>query len=372
MLSQLLFSMIAAGIGVIPALRAGPAAASTAPRISAPVVHANIAVYFVHGPSTPGPVPVTLQEALARGAVEVFETGNVRELEIENKGEEPVFVQFGDLVKGGRQDRVLTVSLVLPPKSGRVPIGSFCVEQGRWAARGVEDARKFSVSEMLMPSREAKVAMAKPAAKPSTAPSGAMFVERERRAANGPRSSAASQHAIEQQGGANSQGEVWRSVGEVQSKLAAKLAAPVASAQSRTSLQLSLENEKLKQALDDYVKVLEPAGLKGEDVVGVAIAINGRISSADVYPSNGLFRKMWPKLVRAAVTEALANAGAERAPEPAADAVATFLREAENGKQSDLALGSHARLETRDADKALRMEAKSAAGAFVHRNYLAK
>jgi hypothetical protein len=345
-------------------LRGSPVMASTAPQISVPVVHKNIAVYFVHGLSAPGPVPQTLQEALVKGGVEVFETGNVQELQIENKGEEPVFVQFGDLVKGGRQDRVLTVSVVLPPKSGRVPIGSYCVEQGRWAARGVEDAKKFSMSEMLMPSREAKVAMAKPAVKPAGRPSGAMLVERER--------SAAAQR-LEGARSASGQGDVWRSVDEVQSKLASRLAAPVAAEASRTSLQLSLENEKLKRAVADYVQMLEPAGLKGEDIVGVAIAINGRISSADVYPSNGLFRKMWPKLVRASVTEALASPDTEKQPAvPAADAVAAFLIDAEKGQQSERQLGTHTRLETRDADKALRMEAKSASGAFVHRNYLAK
>lgn len=374
MLSQLFFSLIAAGIGLIPALRAVPAAANTAPQISAPVIHENIAVYFVHGASVAGPVPATLQEALAKGSVEVFETGNVQELQIENTGEEPVFVQFGDLVKGGRQDRVLTVSLVLPPKSGRVPIGSYCVEQGRWSARGVEDAKKFSMSEMLMPSREAKVAMAKRAVKPASPAAGAMLVERQRNAAahqRGPQQSA--QRTIEGMGGAaNSQGEVWRSVGEVQNKLAARLAASVTSEKSRTSLQLALENDKLKEAIAAYVGMLEPAGLQSDDIVGVAIAINGRISSADVYPSNGLFRKMWPKLVQAGVTEALASAGAEKAQAPASDAVNAFLLEAENGKQSEMELGAHAKLDTRDADKALRVEAKSATGAFVHRNYLAK
>lgn len=371
MFSQLCFSLIAAGLGLAPFLRVTPALANTAPQISAPVVHQNIAFYFVRGPSASGPVPATLQEALAKGAVEVFETGNVQELQIENKGEEPVFVQFGDLVKGGQQDRVLTVSLMLPPKSGRVPIGSYCVEQGRWAARGAEDAKKFSMSEMLMPSREAKVAMAKRAVNPVTPAGGAMFVEREQGAAANLRQHP-SQRRADGASTASGQGEVWRSVGEVQNKLAAHLAAPVASEASRTSLQLSLENDKLKQAVADYVQVLEPAGLKDQDIVGVAIAINGRILNADVYPSNGLFRKMWPKLVRAGVTEALASASAEKHAAPAPDAVSAFLTEAEKGRQSNLELGTHAKLETRDADKALRMEAKSATGAFVHRNYLAK
>ena len=40
-------------------------------------MHENLAVYFLHGPSTPGPVPLTLAEALAKGKVRVIETGNV-------------------------------------------------------------------------------------------------------------------------------------------------------------------------------------------------------------------------------------------------------------------------------------------------------
>lgn len=379
MLPRLCLPILAASVSFGPFFDVGSAAADVVPPISAPIVHENVAVYFVRGASAAGPVPATLQEALAKGAVEVFETGNVRELQIENKGDEPVFVQFGDIVKGGQQDRVLTVSLVLQPKSGRIPIGSYCVEQGRWSARGQEDAKKFSMSEMMMPSREAKVAMAKPAAKTEPRPAGALMSEtgpgvtaadRRTRHPGADPQQRTQQHA---EGVApNSQSEVWRSVGDVQSKLAATLAVPVASNKSRTSLQLALENEALQDALATYVRALEPAGLTGDDVVGVAIAVNGRISSADVYPSNGLFRKMWPKLVRAAVTEALADKQAKAEAVPTPQAVGAFLADAEKGTQSELALGTHARLETRDADKTLRLEAKSASGAFVHRNYLAK
>jgi hypothetical protein len=332
-------------------------------------VHENIAVYFVHGQSASGPVPATLQEALARGDVEVVETGNVRELQIENKGDQPVFVQFGDLVKGGKQDRVLTFSLVLQPKSGRVPIGSYCVEQGRWSARGGEDVKKFSMSDSMMPSREAKIAMAKPAARTGQSTGEALMADRSRNSASG----GDNQRIVQQRHSApDGQSEVWRNVGAMQSALAGHLAAPVSSEKSRTSLQLALENEKLKDAMGAYVGALEPAGLKGDDIVGVVIAVNGRISSADVYPSNGLFRKMWPKLVRAGATEAMVNKAAKADAAPAPADVDAFLAEAETGKQSELALGAHAKLETRDAYKALRTEARTAAGAFVHRNYLAK
>jgi hypothetical protein len=100
----------------------GAALADQGNRISGPHSHANLAVYFVHGVSAGGAVPLTLQEALAKGQVQVVETGRVNELQIENTGSEQVFIQAGDIVKGGKQDRVLTVSFLLPANSGRLPI----------------------------------------------------------------------------------------------------------------------------------------------------------------------------------------------------------------------------------------------------------
>src|SRR5262245_40367088 len=138
------------------------ARADEGPRISGPFSHRNLSVYFVHGPSTPGPAPLTLQEALEKKTVEVIETGSVNELKIRNKGDAEIFIQSGDIVKGGRQDRVVTVSFLLPPKSGNVPLASFCVEHGRWGGRGKEDTARFSSSADLMPSREAKLAMKAP------------------------------------------------------------------------------------------------------------------------------------------------------------------------------------------------------------------
>src|SRR6476659_10830352 len=138
-------------------------------RVTGPVIHENLAIYLVRGKSAAGPVPLTLGEALVKGAVKVHETGNVNELQIENLGGDDVFVQSGDIVKGGQQDRVLTVSLLLPPKSGRIPIASFCVEQGRWTARGKEDVKTFATASAVVPSREAKIAMKAPTT-PSSEP----------------------------------------------------------------------------------------------------------------------------------------------------------------------------------------------------------
>src|SRR5437868_11568866 len=96
----------------------------TGQRVSGPIVHENLAVYFIHGKSAAGKVPLTLEEAMAKGVVKVRETSNVNQLEIENLGNDEVFVQSGDIVKGGKQDRTLMVSLVLPPKSGAISIAS--------------------------------------------------------------------------------------------------------------------------------------------------------------------------------------------------------------------------------------------------------
>jgi hypothetical protein len=330
-------------------------------RVSGPIVHQNLAIYLVHGKSAGGPVPLTLDEALGKRAVKVHETGNVNELQIENLGADEVFVQSGDIVKGGKQDRVLTVSLVLPPKSGKIPIASFCVEQGRWTARGKEDVTTFSTASAVVPSREAKIAMKAPMpASPTPAPTGAFGLAVSRTTAYAPSETGARQQ------------EVWAKVRKVQEGLSSNLGTTVNAAASQSSLQLALENEKLKDAQNGYLKALKAAAEKESDVVGYIFAINGKLNSAEVYPSNGLFRKMWPKLLQASVTEAIGQKNESADATPASDAALAFLDAAQKGQVTEKKLPANVQLETRNADKALFFETRRASGAFVHRSYLAK
>src|SRR5262245_344382 len=228
----------------------GRAQAPDAPRVSGPFAHANLAVYFIHGRSTPGKVPLSLDEAMARGIAKVRETSNVNELEIENLGNDEVFVQAGDIVKGGQQDRTLMVSLVLPPKSGRIPIASFCVEEGRWSARGREDAKSFATSSASVPSRELKLAMKAPKPAPAPAPTAGGNLPGSAR----PLSNAGvSETSLRQR-------EVWDEVAKAQSKLSGNVGARVQSSQSASSLQLALENDRLLGAQKDYLATLKPAG----------------------------------------------------------------------------------------------------------------
>jgi hypothetical protein len=328
------------------------ACAEPAPVISGPHVHENLAVYFVHGPSAPGPVPLTLQEALAKGSVRVIETGEVNELKVENTGEEDIFIQSGDIVKGGKQDRVLTMSFVLPPKSGEVGLAAFCVEHGRWSARGGEDVKAFASAAEAMPSREAKLAMRAPRA---VAPATTESV-----------GDSGSSETYERQQ------KVWASVATTQEKLSGNLNALMAAPASATSLQLSLENEKLQEARAAYTAALQSAGEGKEDIVGYVFAINGRIVSADVYPSNGLFAKMWTKQLGAGVTEAIGEAGGMRADAPGQEAAAAFLKAAAATSAHDEVVNGIARRAVHDADKALYVEAQRDDGSWVHRSYLAK
>ena len=103
---------------------------------SGPYAHDNLAVYLIHREGADdGPVPLTLDEAMQRGLIEVIETGVVAELVVRNTGDSEVFLQSGDIFKGGKQDRVLITSMIVPPRSGDLSVNVFCVESGRWSAR---------------------------------------------------------------------------------------------------------------------------------------------------------------------------------------------------------------------------------------------
>ena len=324
-------------------------------RVSGPITHENLSIYLIHGTSAAGRVPLTLDEALGKRTVRVHETGNVNELTVENLGNEDVFIQSGDIVKGGQQDRALTVSLILPPKSGRVPLAAFCVEQGRWSARGKEDVKTFTTASATVPSREAKIAMKAPTE--ATGPAAPIAQPGRGRISYDTDTSTRQQ-------------QVWRKVRSIQERLTANVGAPVAAPVSQTSLQLALENEKLRDLQAAYVKALEAAGTDGSDVVGYVFAINGKLNSADLYPSNGLFRKMWPKLVKASAMEAIGQKDEPRVDNPPAEAAKAFLDEAMKGKSTEKALPANIQLETRKGEKALFFETRRD-GTWVHRNYLA-
>ena len=132
------------------------------------------------------------------------------------------------------------------------------------------------------------------------------------------------------------QGEVWKRVEMAQKQLKDNLKTEVKDAKSVSSLQLSLENKKLLENIDSYIKKLSSCVDGKNDVVGFAFAINGQVNSADVYAANGLFKKLWPKLLKASAVEAVAELKQDKTfPAVTADQVKAFMADAAKGKLSE-------------------------------------
>src|SRR5713101_230269 len=186
-------------------------------RLEGPFTQDNLTVFLIHGKDKiKGATFLTLQEALVQKKVIVRETREVNELSIENISSEEVYVQSGDIVKGGQQDRMMAVDLILPPRSGKIGISAFCVENGRWSKRGTEEVTNFGSSANVIAGRDLKLAAKS----------------------------------------AESQGEVWRQVAVAQDKLSANTGTRVNGASSPTSFQLALENKEVQKTSESYVKAL--------------------------------------------------------------------------------------------------------------------
>jgi hypothetical protein len=171
---------------------------------------------------------------------------------------------------------------------------------------------------------------------------------------------------------AESQQAIWSSVRKTQDQLSRSVGEPVAALASPSSLQLSLENDKLKDAQSAYITALQGAGEADADIVGYVFAVNGKVDSADVYASNALFRKMWRKLLAANVTEAIGAKDAAGAAPPPVDDVAAFLTKASTGAKAERAINADVHVATLDNDSSAYVETRRANGSWVHRNYLAK
>jgi ARG/rhodanese/phosphatase superfamily protein len=313
----------------------GESASLSSYRLSGPYTHGNLTVFLIHGKDLTKKPFLTLQEALAQKKVRVYETKDVNELAIRNLSNEDVYVQAGDIVRGGDQDRMISVDFIVPPRSGRMPIAAFCVEAGRWSKRGNEENGSFSSSENMIATKDLKL-------------------------------------AAKRQG---SQQAVWENVKVAQDKLAVNVdeAAPVIKATS--SFELTVENAKVKETTAAYVDALSGILLNKSDVIGYVFAINGHVNSADVYASRALFAKLWPKLLKASAVEAVAELNKDVQATPvASETVHTFLNESEKAKVEARDVTRRVKVVTREDDKNIFFETQDRAAndGWVHRNYIRK
>jgi hypothetical protein len=269
-------------------------------RLLDPITYENLTVFpVVSSTGYDTGAFLTLEEGLARGEVLVQEQGidgmvrnrdgsrpavrsyggpSVNQLVLVNRSKQPLVLLAGELVSGGKQDRVIAKDRIVAPGAEPLPLDVFCVEHGRWSA----GANFTSAATIVHPSvRE--------------------------------------QAAVKQK-----QADVWASV-TAGSMAKSAPAAPPARV-SREALDSAVEAEAPTQSyskiyesrgvapsVDAMVREVqrrfhrETAGLKGERVVGVVIAYGGEVAWSDIFASAELFEQYWNKLLRSYAVEAVAR-----------------------------------------------------------------
>lgn len=221
-------------------------------RVGEVMTHGGLRVFWLHGGSPETALAVaTLEEARSRGDLLVTERdqASVPELVVENRGKSHALLLAGEILLGGKQNRVLTEDMLLPPGSGPRNVGVYCVEQGRWSGPSKEFESKGSFAA---PRLRAKV--------------------------------------MERAG----QSRVWAEVDQYVGKVGAPSATQ--------SYQEIFEKRDIRGYLDDVVKHLNHGSPPG--ALGAAAFVNRAMVGLDCFFDPGLFLREWPKLLQAHALEA--------------------------------------------------------------------
>src|SRR5258706_2955985 len=273
-------------------------------RILDPVVYENIAIFPVVSGSSQDPGSfLTLEEGLASGDVIVSERGaagivrdrgvvrppqydasaSVNQLVLINRSKRPLLLLAGELVSGGKQDRIIGKDRIVPVGAEPLPLDVFCVEHGRWTG----SSSQFTASKTIV------------------------------------HPSVREQAAVEQK-----QTEVWAAVAGGSTPRARFSVAPSATPPRLSSDALAdtisseaptqsyrkiYEGTRIGGSVGSLVDQLQrrfaraTSGLKGERVVGLVVAYGGEVAWSDIFASSDLFHQYWSKLLRSYAVEALAR-----------------------------------------------------------------
>jgi hypothetical protein len=274
-------------------VEAGEVPASSHYKVLAPIKHGNLTVFPVVAATTHDTNEfLTLDEGLRSGDIVVTEYGNVQgmirrrrtdvwderdtrrqsgaqvnTLVLVNNSKHPLILLAGEIVTGGKQDRVIGKDRLVPAESDPVDLSVFCVEPGRWTGT----SEKFN-------------AYAAPMAQPAV------------------RSKAMAD---------KDQSKVWEEVGRSRAGIIAQTPQAAAPLAGNSSYARAMQNEDVKQKVDsvaaplerDYRSVIQQ--LREHNAVGVVVAVNGEIIWADIFGSTSLLEKYWPKLARSYAAEAI-------------------------------------------------------------------
>jgi hypothetical protein len=227
---------------------------------------------------------LVLDEAMAKKQVRISEgeQESVNDLTLVNSSDRPVFVLAGEVIIGGKQDRIIGANTVIPPKTTlSVPV--YCVEHGRWD----NSSKTFTTANALAHGR------------------------------------------LRGKASFEAQGEVWKEVAETNAKRntvnATDTYRTVAKQQSDGTLKA------WQQKIDDALAKL-PAADRAR-MIGYAIALNGQVATVDMFQSPALFKKLEGKLLRSYVTEAVSTKAAADVKPPTAAAVKAFMADADKAAE---------------------------------------
>ena len=270
-------------------------------RLLDPITYENISIFPVlSSKSQDTSAFLTLEEGLATGEVIVREQGSegmvrrrdgrevyvpqystgasVGQLVLINRSRRPLLLLAGELVSGGKQDRVIGKDRIVPIGAPPLPLDVFCVEHGRWTG-----ASRFAAAKTIV--------------HPSV---------RERA-------------AVDQK-----QQEVWDAVRSGTTMKAPPAAPPpkmsmgdiqgaIASNGRTEAYEKIYVSRAVGVSIDEFVEEVQrrftraTSGLGSERVVGVVVAYGGEIAWSDIFASGDLFDHYWNKLLRSYTVEALAR-----------------------------------------------------------------
>ncbi|MDP9268784.1 MAG: hypothetical protein M3P27_10740 [Acidobacteriota bacterium] len=295
-------------LAIPTAARAGEA--TTTPggyRVLAPITHGNLTIFPVVGASTHDTHDlITLDEGLRSGEVIVTEAGQVQplmrrrgtpqryrysgdgaqvnQLVLVNNSKRPLLLLAGEIVTGGKQDRVIGKDRIIPAESDPIDLGVFCVEPGRWVAQS--DRFSGLSAQMAQPSVRKKAMAEKDQQKVWAE------VGKSRQAAADAVASASP--SVSAGSGAGVGGGVMAS-----------------QVREMSSYARVMDNKAVKAQVDSVAGPMERSydavirQLKDQNAVGVVVAINGEIEWVDVFASTDLLQRYWRKLVRSYAAETI-------------------------------------------------------------------
>jgi len=317
------------GLAFVGSAPGSPSALPSRPegewRLLDPVVYENISIFPVVSSQGQDTSPLlTLEEGRATGEVTVAEQGaqilqrsrdgrpiyppqyntgaSVNQLVLINRSRRPLLLLAGELVSGGKQDRVIGKDRIVPVGAPPLPLDVFCVEHGRWTG-----AAQFAAANTIV--------------HPSV---------RERA-------------AVDQK-----QAEVWDAVRSGTTARSApsdprpqisseNLQAAIAGNGRTEAYEKIYVSQAVGVSIDDFVNEVQrrfvqaTSGLKNERVVGVVVAYGGEVAWSDIFASGDLFDHYWRKLLRSYAVEALTRPTYRQA--ASRDNAAEFLRRL-NGRET--------------------------------------